>query len=301
MTFCSNCGAPLAPDARFCARCGHAVAAATLEETEPGVASQNPRPVPAAVPPPPPSTTTPPRVAVPPPNAPHPTRTRVTTPVAKPADGPGKWWIVPLVIVGLVVIAWLVLAGLPFGGEERDTRGIAVEETGTIAEATAPTTVSPTATIIEVPTERLPTTETILPPLESPDVEAPASSAGVPPGSTPTPSPTQPAPSSPKPSPVPSPAPQPAPSTPAAQPTRITNSDAQARLRSFITSRNYYPDVARSCLQIRDQGFSNEGYGFTVWQACIGGGGAKRVGTWRVDAKNGSLYRRNDNGKYVSP
>lgn len=218
-----------------------------------------------------------------------PARTRVATP-AKTPEGPGKWWIVPLVIVGLVVIAWLVLAGLPFGGEERDAKGIAVDETGTIADETAPTTVTPTATIVEVPGDSLPTTETILPPMQSTNAQPPAPSAGMPPGSTPTP----PAPSTPAPS-------APAPSTPPAQPTRITNSDAQARLRNFITSRKYYPDVAKSCLQIRDQGFSNEGYGFTVWQACIGGGGAKRVGSWRVDAKDGSLYRRNDSGKYVSP
>jgi hypothetical protein len=81
----------------------------------------------------------------------------------------------------------------------------------------------------------------------------------------------------------------------------VTEAEAESRLRSYITSRNAYPDVARSCLQVRSDGYRNEGYGFSVWQACVSGGGAKRVGMWRVDAKDGSLYRRNDAGRYVSP
>ena len=200
----------------------------------------------------------------------------------------------PLVIVGLVLLAFLALMGLPFGRDEGERRAIAVDETETIAEGPAASTTAPTATILEVPGEDLPVTSTVVPPNEGIEpgdpvpVPTPSTSPSTPPPTTP-PTTT---------SAVPPPSPAPEPQRPS---TRVSESDAQARLRSYITSRNVYPDVARSCLQIRSDGFRNEGYGFSVWQACVSGGGAKRVGMWRVDAKDGSLYRRNDSGRYVSP
>lgn len=195
-------------------------------------------------------------------------------------------------IVGLVLLAFLALMGLPFGGDEDERRPIAVDDTETIAEAPAASTQTPTATILEVPGEDLPVTSTVAPPaVIQPGDPVPA------PGTAPSPAPppTATAPTT--------TAAVPPPSAPAEPPrsTRVTESEAEGRLRSYITSRNVYPDVARSCLQIRSDGYRNEGYGFSVWQACISGGGARRVGMWRVDAKDGSLYRRNDRGRYVSP
>lgn len=209
-------------------------------------------------------------------------------------QGGGKWWIVPAIIVGLVLLAFLALMGLPFTRDEGERRAIAVDETETIGEAPARSTQTPTATILEVPGEDLPATSTVAPPA----VIQPGDPVPVP-GTTaaPTPPPTAPTTTT-------AAVPPPSPSSPAAPPAasaRVSESEAQVRLRSYITSRNVYPDVARSCLQIRSDGYGNEGYGFSVWQACISGGGAKRVGMWRVDAKDGSLYRRNDQGRYVRP
>ena len=205
----------------------------------------------------------------------------------------------PAVIVGLVLLAFLALMGLPFGRDEGERRAIAVDETETIGEAPAGTTQTPTATILEVPGEDLPVTSTVA----TPDIQ-PGDPVPVPGTATsPAPAPTTTTPTTPPPPTTTRPA-VPAPSTPAAPErpaARVTEAAAQERLRSYITSRNVYPDVARSCLQIRSDGYRNEGYGFSVWQACISGGGAKRVGMWRVDAKDGSLYRRNDRGRYVSP
>lgn len=197
-------------------------------------------------------------------------------------------------IVGIVVLAFLALMGLPFGREDAERRPIAVEETETIAEGPAASTASPTATIVEVPGEDLPVTSTLAPN----DGIEPGDPVPVPATSPPaTPEPEPPVPTTTSAMPPPSTA---APEPPRAA-TRVSESEAESRLRSYITGRNVYPDVARSCLQIRSDGFKNEGYGFSVWQACISGGGAKRVGMWRVDAKDGSLYRRNDRGRYVSP
>lgn len=76
---------------------------------------------------------------------------------------PGKrstWWIVPLVIVGVVVIAWLLLAGLPFGGREEGAENDApVSET--IAEGTTTAQGDAlTGTLIEVPGVDGPDTDT---------------------------------------------------------------------------------------------------------------------------------------------
>ena len=76
----------------------------------------------------------------PPPVAPPPARVR------------NVWWIIPLVLVGLGGLAWLILAGLPFGGRDREPEIPRVE---TIAEGTvAPSSPPETGTIIEVPGER---------------------------------------------------------------------------------------------------------------------------------------------------
>ncbi len=115
MSHCAKCGAPLPPGAQFCPRCGTPL--------------QVPPPAPAATPPP-----------APPPAPLQPARARTV------------WWIVPLVLVVLGGIAWLILAGLPFGGRDRQPETPRVE---TIAEGTvASSSPRETGTIIEVPGER---------------------------------------------------------------------------------------------------------------------------------------------------
>src|SRR5215208_3125836 len=82
MSYCAKCGAPLPPGAQFCPRCGTPLAAAP--------------PAPVA-----------PAPVAPPPVAPVPARARF------------PWWIIPLVLLVLGGLAWLLLAGLPFGGRDR--------------------------------------------------------------------------------------------------------------------------------------------------------------------------------------
>ncbi|MGZ8729331.1 MAG: hypothetical protein ACXW5U_10925 [Thermoanaerobaculia bacterium] len=78
-------------------------------------------------------------------------------PAAPPAARPPArartvWWIVPLVLLVLGGLAWLILAGLPFGGRDREPEPPRVE---TIAEGTvAPSSPRETGTIIDVPGER---------------------------------------------------------------------------------------------------------------------------------------------------
>jgi hypothetical protein len=142
------------------------------------------------------------------------------------------WWIVPLVIVGLVVIAWLLLAVLPFGGRDEEAAENA-PATETIAEGTTTAQGQPmTGTLIEVPGVDEPgTTQTSAPPMEddtatiaplSPTpvpeqprvIEEPGQPQSPPAPTTPAPAPT-PRPATPRPTPVPAtPRPAPVPATP---------------------------------------------------------------------------------------
>src|SRR5690349_24911889 len=109
MNRCVNCGEPLAPGAQFCSKCGTPVAA------------------------PPQVVTTPP--AAPPSRPPIAATTSTTSTAAPPKRS--TWWIVPAVIVGLVLLAWLLLVGLPFGGDKKEV--VATATTETIAEGTVQT------------------------------------------------------------------------------------------------------------------------------------------------------------------
>ena len=296
MSHCTNCGAPLAPDARFCPKCGTPVTVAPV----------------AAPPPVPPAYVPPPNV----PPAADPGRVPYTPappPVAQGAPGRGAWWIVPLIIIAIVLIAWLLLAGLPFGRREQK-HVVTAPATETIAEGTAPPAQpQSTGTIVDV-TETAPpplATETAPPPAQtSAPVQTPAPVV-VEESTAPPPSPAQsrPAPVVPRPVPVtprPVPAtPRPAPVTPAPARTEpageITGDEAAATVRGFITSRNYYSDVAGGCIQVRTQGYRNVGYTFTVWDGCVNGGGSRMLGRWRVDAKTREVFRQQDDGRYLRP
>lgn len=221
-------------------------------------------------------------------------------------------------IVGLVLVAWLLLAGLPFGGEKRV---VATATTATIAEGT--TTVQPaaTGTIVEVGDDEEFATETAPPPplatatqtvppvtqtqpviVEEPSVPRQVPPQRVPPQQVPPQRvppqqvPSQPIPRNPQ--PIPPPAPREEPNEPAAE---ITESQASSTLRGHLAASNPYEGVSGSCLQVRGLGYSNAGYTFSVWDACVEGGGSRMLGRWRVDSKTREVFRQRDDGRYLRP
>lgn len=210
------------------------------------------------------------------------------------ADVPKKiqrrapWWIVPAVIVGIVAIAWLVLAGLPFGGErERDIA--TTQQSETIAEGT---TSRDAGTVIDVPPQGMddePETTTVT--IAPPPLTTTTTTTITTPTTTPIPTATT---TTPPPVRVEPP--------PAAMPPArtITEAEAAAVLRGYVTSRNYY-DVASECVRLNARGYRNEGYAFDIWHACAGGGASRLLGRWRVDAKTREVFRQRDDGRYLQP
>ena len=69
---------------------------------------------------------------------------------SQPVRG-NRWWIVPSVLVGVVALAWLLLARMPFGTSDEPP---ARPQVDTVAEAPAP---APSATIVEVPPDAIET------------------------------------------------------------------------------------------------------------------------------------------------
>ncbi len=226
----------------------------------------------------------------------------------------------PLVIVGLVVIAWLLLAGLPFGGREEEAENQPATET--IAEGTTTRAPMTTGTVLELPGDSIPdTTSTTQPPLQTgapptativepgaPVATPPAGAAPV--RTNPAPARTNPAPARTAPAPVrttpepvrtPPPAVQPAPRA-EPQPARaaeISEDDAAGTLRGYASG--FYRDVSGDCLQIRSHGYRNVGYTFSVWDACVSGGGSRMLGRWRVDSKTREVFRQHDDGRFLRP
>jgi hypothetical protein len=206
------------------------------------------------------------------------------------------WWIVPAVIVGLILVAWLVLAGLPFGGN-RDRKVPAAPKSETIAEGTS--TRAP-GTVIDVQDEQTttadeaPNTITEVPPVgTTTTIVMPTSTVAQTPPPVTTTVPPQPAPVQRPPIATPPPA--------TTIPQRdITEAEAAAQLRGYVTSRNYY-GVATECVKINARGYRNEGYAFEVWHACAGGGSSRLLGRWRVDVHTREVFRQSDDGRYVRP
>ncbi len=204
------------------------------------------------------------------------------------------WWIVPAVIVGLIVIAWLLLAGLPFG---REKTVVATETAETIAEGTVERPPAETGTVVDLgdtveptfPTQTMPAqTEppiTQTHPTTPPITQAPPviveEPVVVPPPPRPVPVQT---------TREPEPAPQ-----PVSQ--EISEAEATTVLRRHLASSNPY-DLSTNCMQIRSAGYRNVGYTFSVWDACVEGGGTRMLGRWRVDAKTREVFRQGDDGRY---
>lgn len=80
---------------------------------------------------------------------------------------------------------------------------------------------------------------------------------------------------------------------------QVSQGEASSKLHGY--ARRHYSDVSASCLEVRSQGYVNEGYTMTVWNACDSRGGSRMLGRWRVDAKTGEIFRQNSSGKYVDP
>ena len=260
MTYCATCGAPLPPGAQFCPKCGTPAA----------------EHLPAAVPPP--------------------TRPASDRGVSGSAAGPkatrrGTWWIIPLVLLVFGGLAWLVLAGLPFGRDDREPEAPRVE---TIAEGTvAPSSPGETGTIIDVPGEResgpVNVPARIPPNVAEPEPEPDRKPVNVP-DREPVPEP--------KPVPDREPAKKPAPAP--EQPRLLTDAQAAATLRDYVTSRDYY-DVEDDCLRIESRGFRNRGFAYEVWHSCERGGRSRLLGRWRVDALTREVFRQRGDGRYLRP
>jgi hypothetical protein len=233
-------------------------------------------------------------------------------PATAPPARRSTWWIVPLVIVGLIVVAWLLLAGLPFGGE--DKRVVATSTTETIAEGTATVRPIETGTVVEVGQDDEFATETAPPPpLATATQPVPTPTQTTPPATQTQPviveerlEPRQPAaiPAPPRPIPRPqpvenNPAPRPEP-RPAAS-AEISESEATSVLRGHLAGSNPYEGVSSSCMQLRSLGYRNVGYTFAAWDTCVEGGGSRMLGRWRVDSKTREVFRQRDDGRYLRP
>lgn len=222
--------------------------------------------------------------------------------VRKTRRSGGGWWIVPLVIIGLILLAFVVLSILPEDGDRATTTSAEGTETATatIAEGRATDTVG---TIGELPpVSSLPPPVVIeeqpgvltgtLPPNVVPTQTAPPPGQQQPPATQTLPPATQTTP------PAQTTAPA---SSPPTREQQLSATTAVDRVRGFITSRNYYDGVADSCVQVRPAEFSNGGYTMQVWHACPGAAGSRLLGRWRVDSKTGEVFRQRDDGRFLSP
>jgi hypothetical protein len=208
------------------------------------------------------------------------------------------WWIVPLTLLVLGGVIWLLLAGLPFGGEDRPAAPAAVE---TIGEGTAtgdPRTVQ-TATVVDVPAEDE------LAPTATMTNEVPPNIRETPPAATATTSPrTLPVPAEPvrtMPVQTATRAPVRTPPRPAPEPVRrggeISESEAVGTLRSFIERSDPY-GIAADCVGVASRGYENVGYTLEVVDTCSGG---RMLGRWRVDSKTREVFRQRGDGRYLRP
>lgn len=232
-----------------------------------------------------------------------------TPPPARIKQGGGRWWIAPAVVVGIVLIAWLVLAGLPFGRDEEPARPVDTPPTETIAEATGP---GETATLVEAPpgstddsfeivttTTQAPTMTAPVPTATQPTATQPAT-ATQPPVIIEEPAQRPPARTTPKPTPAPTPKPTPPPVRVAPPPAReISPAEATATLQNYVASTDFYR-VGRECMRVENRGYRNVGYDLEVWDTCANGA-SRRLGRWRVDSKTREIFRQRDDGRFLRP
>ena len=189
------------------------------------------------------------------------------------------WCIVPLVIIALVIVAFAVMLLMPFGGREEGRPAREVAETDTVEEgAPAPARPAETGTLVDLgqpPPAATTTTAMAAPP--------PVTTTVV---TTPPPPPIEI-----ERTPAPAPAPVPAPA-----PAEISEGEAVATLRGYVTSRRYY-DVGPECIGIASAGYRNAGYTLEVQDTC----NSRSLGNWRVDSKTREVFRQREDGRYLRP
>ncbi|HKO54373.1 MAG TPA: hypothetical protein VJ276_00765 [Thermoanaerobaculia bacterium] len=184
---------------------------------------------------------------------------------------------IPIALVVLMLLGWAFLMGMPFGRRETLQRTQTVVETATVGEETAPAGTPD----LGVPATSPPV---VMPPTPMPPVVMPPTP--MPPTPLPVPTPVPPP-------PLPPTATEPPPAPPPSN--EITEDQAIDVLRGY--TRDYYPDVDRSCLGITSHGYVNVGYTLEVVDRCAG----TSLGNWRVDAKTREVFKQNASGRYVRP
>ena len=283
--FCSKCGNNIPQGAQFCPNCGQSVV-----------------PVPVVTKP---AVTKPPVVA--PPRTVPPAST--ATPVHTQPRNSKSWIWVPVAMIGLIVILWAVLAGMPFGGNDGPVRQAqpqvdviaerpAAENTAPITEVTQPgeqPVVPPLTTSVNTtPSPAQTSTVTATPP--------PMTSAAPPVTARPTPVPVTPAPAPVRQTPpVQQPKPAPQPSTSAPAPARdgsgeISESEAMSLLRNYIGTRDQYGSSV-DCVTVGSEGYKNRGYTLYARDKCDN----HSFGRWRVDALTREVFREKSDGRFLRP
>lgn len=277
--FCGKCGVAVPIGGKFCASCGAVVTSEAVLRDE-------------VIAP----------VAAAPPAAPEPTRV-VPEPVgnstvaARREPTKRSWAIaIPVALVVIALLAWALLKGLPFGGEEKSPQ-VAQRRVDVVEESTTrtvePTIIGETATVVELPSNAR---------NDSAEIPAPTETIAIPPPSLPPPATRIPdgvrtppiAPSNP-PAPVGM-----TPESPVVVPERrrveISGDEAVQVLDSYLAENNPYA-VDLRCLSIREGGYRNAGYTLSVRDRCDGG----VLGLWRVDSKTREIFRQRSNGRFQRP
>lgn len=278
---CPRCGSSVSAEDRFCPRCGEKLAVQGTESpvvapapalstptTPPGSSSE-----PTAAPPAPPgegqpvtpATTAPSTTGRTPATSRRQTRERNTTIV----------WVL-LALIALLLIAWAVLAGFPFGEGEDELRR-RPQSSDVVVESPA---AEPSRDVIieeiapqageEVPIDQVPESAMVRP--ATPQQQTSPRSAPAPAGGFSSSSPPE---------------------------GNISESEAVARVTSWVNRNDRY-GVDPNCVRARSEGYSNRGFTIVlVADGCSGRTG--QLGRWRVDTLTGRVYEQKPDGRFLDP
>ena len=76
----------------------------------------------------------------------------------------------------------------------------------------------------------------------------------------------------------------------------VSETDAAATLRAYITSRADY-GVSSDCLEVTPVEYKNVGYTLTAADRCDN----TSLGRWRIDARTREIFRQHEDGRYLRP